>query len=671
MTEPGLQQRHGRNERDGRNGTAPQDDLLGRNRHRAGESYSGAEELPGRNAMRGHGSLSGASGMSGSPERTGGIRSADAAAMAVSGWELYRKEPEKGRSGSAGNGMNSNVSGKSGAGTGTGAGNRAGNRAGNGIGIGNVSGNGSGNRYGNGSGGQPPFGGPAGGGPAGGKKKSSRTFAVVGVLLVLFLAYGLYRYFWSPEPIAESPVGQAVAGLLSPDDKGESLRANRVHEANIKPFPLLAAKPDIADVVSPSAINILVIARDVEANLYDTLLVVSMNPGNGKVRLINIPRDLYVDYSKEAVALIRPRLANINSDPALRKINAAHKLGKIIKYRADTSRFGTPDYDFTADLIEEMFSLSIDDFVFVKPESFREIVDRFGGVRVDVPFAMRYSDPTQDLKIDLQAGEQLLDGVNAEGFVRFRKGYNSKGKWFEIGDLGRKENQNLFVKAFMEQHLTLGKMGLILDLANNYTNYMETSIVGDKKVGDYAQLGKNLIKATLAIEPVELETKYQKINGHQQFVLGSGITKPGSSETGGKNPDKTSDKGGTTATPKPSESASPQEDTATEGAIDAPDETAVATDALPTDGTDPDGTDPDGTDPDGTNPDGTDPGGTNPDGTNPDGTNPDSSGTDEPSPATPEGTDPPGGTGTEPAPNPIPEASATPLPTPDPLPAAP
>ena len=416
-------------------------------------------------------------------------------------------------------------------------------------------------------------------GPASvGKRQKSRPkhlhfiLPLITIAAFLLFVYGMWRFFWSPEPIAKTVVAQAVVGLLSPDDKGEAIRAIRVKETDIKPFPLLAAKPDVGSVVSPTAINLLVMARDVEANLYDTLMVVSLDPDNGRIHLLNIPRDLYVDYSPEAVALIRKRLPNINSDPGLRKINAAHKLGKLIKYREGSSRFGSPDYDFTADLIEEMFSLSIDDFVYIYPESFKKIVDEFGGVRLDVPYSMRYSDPTQDLKIDLQAGQQLLDGFNAEGFVRFRKGYNSSGKWFEIGDLGRKENQNIFVKAFMEQNLTLGKMGKIISLANRYTEFMETSLTGATKIGDYAQFGTSLIAKKFVTEPVILETRYQKIFGHEQFVLGSGVKNAKSvaeAGTGGSGAGQSapSDVKPAKATPKPANAT-------TEGGVKVPDPAA-------------------------------------------------------------------------------------------------
>ncbi len=360
---------------------------------------------------------------------------------------------------------------------------------------------------------------------AGGKTRKRHTVGWVLLFAALLLAlYAVWIFFLAPEPLAETPVGQAVAGLVQRNDKGEAIRAARETEKNEKPFALLRETPDLPPMVSPSAINLLVMARDVEANLYDTLLIVSMNPEDGAVRLVNIPRDLFVDYSEEAISRISKKISGINDKPALRKINAAHKLGKLIGYREDNPRFGSPDYDFTADLIEEMFSLSIDDFVFIHHESFRKLVDEFGGVTVDVARGMRYNDPLQGLHIDLAPGSQLLDGAAAEGFVRFRKGRDENGKFYEIGDVGRKENQNLFVKAFMDQHLTLGNLNRIIDLANRYTEFVETSVVGQKKVVQYTQVAKSLIAESFDITSIVVAAEYRKVLGASQLVLGEGLS---------------------------------------------------------------------------------------------------------------------------------------------------
>jgi anionic cell wall polymer biosynthesis LytR-Cps2A-Psr (LCP) family protein len=66
-----------------------------------------------------------------------------------------------------------------------------------------------------------------------------------------------------------------------------------------------------------------------------------------------------------------------------------------------------------------------------------------GGVEVDVPKRMFYTDNTQGLYIDLQPGRQTLKGRDLEGFLRFRHD--------ETGDIGRMERQQLVVQSLLRK----------------------------------------------------------------------------------------------------------------------------------------------------------------------------------------------------------------------------
>ena len=72
------------------------------------------------------------------------------------------------------------------------------------------------------------------------------------------------------------------------------------------------------------------------------------------------------------------------------------------------------------------------------------LVDLMGGVTFDLPVDMHYSDPTQNLSIDLQAGKQHLNGEQAMQVARFRSGYAT-------ADLGRIEVQRALVSAAIRQ----------------------------------------------------------------------------------------------------------------------------------------------------------------------------------------------------------------------------
>ena len=83
-------------------------------------------------------------------------------------------------------------------------------------------------------------------------------------------------------------------------------------------------------------------------------------------------------------------------------------------------------------------------------DGFKEVIDALGGVEFEVPFRMKYDDPVQNLHIDLQPGLQVLDGEAAHDFVRFRKG-NAGYPGYAMGDLGRIEAQQAFIKALIQQ----------------------------------------------------------------------------------------------------------------------------------------------------------------------------------------------------------------------------
>ena len=66
---------------------------------------------------------------------------------------------------------------------------------------------------------------------------------------------------------------------------------------------------------------------------------------------------------------------------------------------------------------------------------------------------MKYSDPYQDLYIDLQKGMQHLDGDKSEQLVRFRR--------YKNGDIDRIKVQQDFLHALIEQQLKVSNIGKI------------------------------------------------------------------------------------------------------------------------------------------------------------------------------------------------------------------
>ncbi len=120
-----------------------------------------------------------------------------------------------------------------------------------------------------------------------------------------------------------------------------------------------------------------------------------------------------LDFAKDTitgVSIPRDTLCGIQGYRR-QKINAYHAIGG-------------PDLAKRAveGLLEGL--VKIDRVVVLDFDAFQDIVNMLGGVELYIPKDMKYDDNWADLHIDLKKGRRHLDGYEAMGFVRFRKGKN-------------------------------------------------------------------------------------------------------------------------------------------------------------------------------------------------------------------------------------------------------
>ncbi|MFB6726067.1 LCP family protein [Kribbella sp. NPDC056345] len=130
-------------------------------------------------------------------------------------------------------------------------------------------------------------------------------------------------------------------------------------------------------------------------------------PASGPTVLVSIPRDSVLTVPGHGKSKVNAAFAYNKGNPSL-----------LIK------------------TLENKTGLRIDHYVEIGFSGFASIIDSLGGINMCVPKAMK--DP--DAHIDLKAGCQDLDGVNALGYVRSRK---ADGK----NDFGRVERQRQMVGA--------------------------------------------------------------------------------------------------------------------------------------------------------------------------------------------------------------------------------
>jgi len=183
--------------------------------------------------------------------------------------------------------------------------------------------------------------------------------------------------------------------------------------------------------------RILVMGCDRAAGLTDSIFVVTLDEGQKKATILQIPRDTYAEYTAHDY----------------KKLNGArHAIGA----------------EKTKDLLSEALGIRLDYYVTLDLDCVRRLVDAVGGVDVVLPDELYYSDPAQNLEISLPKGYSHLDGARAEQLIRFRSGYVN-------ADLGRLDAQKLFLQAFAKQCKRLTPVQMVQVLGLVFT-HVQTNI---------------------------------------------------------------------------------------------------------------------------------------------------------------------------------------------------
>jgi LCP family protein required for cell wall assembly len=174
------------------------------------------------------------------------------------------------------------------------------------------------------------------------------------------------------------------------------------------------------------------------ARRSDTMMVVSINPDDGTVNLLSLPRDTKV---------------TIPGHKGYDKLNHAYAYGGA---------------ELARNTVEQFLHVPINYYIAIDWQAFIKVIDTLGGVDLYVEHDMNYEDPYADLDIHVNKGYQHLDGEKAGEYVRFRND--------ELGDIGRVQRQQRFLKALAQQTMQVGTILKVPALVNTLNQYVETDM---------------------------------------------------------------------------------------------------------------------------------------------------------------------------------------------------
>lgn len=291
-----------------------------------------------------------------------------------------------------------------------------------------------------------------------------------GVILLLSLAvFGVAKIFIKPPENQGQGIGEdAVPGIEAQVDdieKNDGKHKTDIIYAFTDDTSSKPVKPteDVVDVyteepksINQNVYNILLAGFDeIEGSVHtDTIMVLSYNAEKQAISIVSVPRDTCCNVSWTAT----------------KKINSAYAIGGMSKLSSE---------------LKKIMGFECDYYVLVEMSAMAALVDAIGGVEYDVPYRMHYSDPSQNLYIDIYQGKQTLNGKQAVQLCRWRQ--NNDGVRGGLnGDLGRIELQHDFLVALAKQCISIKNIAAnVADYAKIFHDYVDTNL----SLGELAWFG--------------------------------------------------------------------------------------------------------------------------------------------------------------------------------------
>ena len=203
-------------------------------------------------------------------------------------------------------------------------------------------------------------------------------------------------------------------------------------------LPLARSVTAVTKTLGDNEFQYLVFGLDDAANNTDVIIALTYDVSLNSVSVVQIPRDTYCSYGSEN-----------------KKINHLYSHFRHLGLEEKEA------FAKTTEFIGNQLGVRFDGYVAITTEGFRNAVDAIGGVKVmlNENFVYESADPSKSFT--LPAGENTLNGKQAEIFVRHRNSYVT-------GDLGRLDTQKIFIEG-------------VFDTISSFNGYSEL-FVGLRKI---------------------------------------------------------------------------------------------------------------------------------------------------------------------------------------------
>lgn len=242
------------------------------------------------------------------------------------------------------------------------------------------------------------------------------------------------------------------------------LRSTDTHESQKLPSLTLQEQAELSEELpeklkESNSYSLLLCGIDHSRTLADVILYAQIDLAKKSVRVLQIPRDLFIGTEYTTGKINSACLPFASDDPT-----------RCIK-NIMTSQLGLP----------------VDGTAAITLAGVRALVDAVGGVTLDLERPIEFLPGKT-----ISAGTQTLNGEQSEWLLRFRKGY-------EMGDLDRLKVQKQFLFSAVQSAQRLGKIKALKIAAKNF-GHIKTKIPFSE-IRSLIQLGMGL-----SIDNIEIQT---------------------------------------------------------------------------------------------------------------------------------------------------------------------
>lgn len=267
------------------------------------------------------------------------------------------------------------------------------------------------------------------------------TIGLTGVAAISATAGALLAVALASTPLLQSQLSVEEAEVFAQDDisTGMSLRLPRLaRPVNILVLGIKVLSSDLPDPPEGTEdLGYHALVNSFEG-LADTMLLIRFDPDSEELTVLSIPRDTRTEV--DGLGVTKLNEANREGGPAL----AATSISELLD------------------------DVRIDRYVRINVQGVEKLIDALGGVDLYVPKDMKYTDESQHLYIDLEEGEQHLDGEEAMQFLRYR--YDAHG------DIGRVQRQQMLMRAMQEQALSPTTIARIPQILSVIQSHVDTNL---------------------------------------------------------------------------------------------------------------------------------------------------------------------------------------------------